>query len=63
VTDSWQKLGDVTARIVDSLKPVTFSVPLQGPLAAAVRKEAKRLGNKEETIILEAIRSYLGEEA
>lgn len=63
MTDNWQKLGDVTARIVDRLKPETFAVPLNGPLAAAVRKEAKRLGNKEETIIAEAVRSYLGDAA
>lgn len=59
----WQKLGDVTARIVDNLKPITFSVPLQGSLAAAVRAEAEKSGNKPETIIAEAVRSYMGDAA
>jgi len=63
VTDSWHKLGDVTARIVDKLKPVTFQVPLQGPLAAAVCVEAGKSGNKPETIIAEAVRAYMGDAA
>jgi hypothetical protein len=63
VTDTWQKLSDITAKIIDPLKPVTFSVPLQGSLAAAVQREAKRLGNKEETIIAEAVRAYRGDAA
>lgn len=61
--DSWQKLGDITARIVDQLKPVTFSVPLQGSLAAAVRAEAEKSGSKPETIIAEAVLSYMGDAA
>ena len=63
MTDSWQKLGDITAPIIKKLAPVTFSVDLNGPLAEAVRREAKRLGNKEATIIAEAVRSYLGDAA
>ena len=60
---SWQKLGDITARIVDELEPETFSVPLHGPLAAALRAEARKTGNKPETIIAEAVRSYMGDAA
>lgn len=60
---TWQKLGDVTDRIVKNLEPETFAVPLHGPLAAAVRAEAKKHGNKEETIIAEAVRAYLGDAA
>lgn len=59
----WQKLGDITARIVDDLKPVTFSVPLQGTLAAALKEEAAKSGNKPETIIAEAVRAYMGDAA
>jgi len=61
--NNWQKLGDITAKIVDKLASVPFEVTLSGPLAEAVRREAKRLGNKEETIIAEAVRSYLGDAA
>jgi hypothetical protein len=63
VTDNWQSLGSITARIVDRLKPETFSVPLHGPLADAVKREAARSGNKPETIIAEAVRSYMGDAA
>lgn len=64
MTDSWQKLGDITARIVsDKLTPVGFSVLLQGPLAAAVKKEAARGGVQPETVIAEAVRAYLGDAA
>lgn len=63
MTDNWQSLGCITSRLVDKLKPVPFKVTLTAPLAALVRKEAKRLGNKEETIIAEAVRSYLGDAA
>jgi hypothetical protein len=61
--DHWQKLGTVTARIVDKLAPVTFSVPLHGPLAAAVRAEAEKSGNRPETLIAEAMRVYIGDAA
>lgn len=63
MTDSWQKLGDVTTKIVDKLAPITFSVPLQGSLAAALKKEATKAGRKPETIIAEAVRHYLGDAA
>jgi hypothetical protein len=63
VTDNFKSLGSITSRLVDKLQPVPFKVTLAAPLAAAVRKEAKRLGNKEETIIAEAVRSYLGDAA
>lgn len=59
--DTWQPIGKIAARIVDRLKPETFSVPLQGSLAGAVRREAKKSGNKPETIIAEAVRSYMGD--
>lgn len=59
----WQKLGDITAMIVDRLDPVIFSVPLQGSLAAALRCEAEKSGNLPETIIAEAVRAYMGDAA
>jgi len=63
MTDAWQKFGDVTARIVDRLAPITFSVSLQGPLAAALREEATKAGRKPETLIAEAVRAYMGDAA
>lgn len=63
MTDNWQSLGAVTARIVDKLKPVTFAVDLNGPLADAVRRQARKSGNKPETIIAEAVRAYMGDAA
>lgn len=61
--DSWQKLGDITAKITDRLQPVKFEVALQGTLAVAVMVEATRSGNKPETLIAEAVRSYFGDAA
>jgi hypothetical protein len=61
VTDNWQKLGDITARITDRLAPVTFTVPLQGSLAVTLFAHAMKSGNKPETIISEAVRAYMGE--
>jgi hypothetical protein len=61
--DHWQKLGTVTARIVDKLAPVTFSVPLHGPLAAALKEEAAKSGNRPETLIAEAVRVWMGDAA
>lgn len=61
--DNWQKLGDITARITDRLAPVVFNVELSGPLAVALYAEAMKAGNKPETIIAEAVRSYLGDAA
>lgn len=63
MTDTWQKLGDINKRIVDRLAPEGFSVVLQGPLAAAVRREAAKAGNHPETLIVEAVRAYLGDAA
>ena len=61
--NDWQKLGDITARIVNNLKPVTFSVPLQASLAASLCVEARKSGNRPETLIAEAVRAYLGDAA
>ena len=61
MTDNWQKLGDVAAKITDRLSPITFSVPLQGSLAAALKKEASKVGSKPETLIAECVRAYLGD--
>lgn len=63
MTDSWQKLGDVVARVTDRLAPVTFNVPLQGTLAVSLIAEAMKTGNKPETIIAEAVRAYMGDAA
>jgi hypothetical protein len=63
MTDTWQKLGDVTARITDRLQPVTFSVPLQGTLAVALFAEAMKSHKRPETIIAEAVRAYMGDAA
>lgn len=63
MTETWQKLSDINKRITDKLAPVTFFVPLQGPLAVAVITEAIKGGNKPETIIAEAVRSYMGDAA
>jgi hypothetical protein len=61
--DNWQKFGDIASRLVDRLKPETFSVPLQAPLAAALRQEATKSGHKPETLIAEAVRAYMGDVA
>lgn len=61
MTDTWQKLGDITAKITDRLSPITFHVPLHGPLAAALQEEAVKSGNKPETVIAEAVRAYMGD--
>jgi hypothetical protein len=61
--DSWEKLGDVVARVTGRLAPVVFNVQLDGPLAVALFVEAMKGGNKPETIIAEAVRSYLGDAA
>ena len=63
MTDSWQKLGEITARITDRLAPVVFTVPLHGSLAVTLMAEAMKTGNKPETIIAEAVRAYMGEAA
>jgi len=61
VSDTWQRLGDITARIEGILPPVTFIVPLQGTLAVALYAEAMKTDNKPETIIAEALRAYMGD--
>lgn len=61
--DNWQQIGTVTSRMLERLKPETFSVPLQAPLAAALRAEATKAGTKPETIIAEALRAYMGDAA
>lgn len=63
MTDTWQKLGDITARIEGILPPVTFIVPLQGTLAVALYAESMKSNNKPETIIAEALRAYMGDAA
>jgi len=63
VTDTWQKLGDIAARITNNLAPVPFTVKLQGSLAEALRAEAIKSGNKPETLIAEAVRAYMGDAA
>lgn len=61
--DSWQKLGDVVARVTNRLAPVVFTVEVSGPVAVALYAEAMKGGNKPETIINEALRAYLGDAA
>lgn len=61
MTDTWQKLGDITARVTDRLEPATFEVALQGSLAVALFAEATKSGHKAETIIAEAVRAYMGD--
>ena len=63
MTDSWQKLGDITKRITDRLDPVAFDVSLQGALAVELYAYSMKSGNKPETIIAEAVRVYLGDAA
>lgn len=63
MTDTWQKLGDITERITDRLAPVVFTVPIQGSVAVAIMAEAMKTGNKPETIIAEAARAYVGDAA
>lgn len=63
MTDNWQKLSDITTRVIADLVPVTFFVTLSGPLAEALKKEASMEGSKPETLIAEAVRVYLGDAA
>lgn len=60
---TFQSIGDVTTRLVDKLRPVTYEVEVQGSLAAALRRYAAKEGKKPETIIAEAVRSYMGDAA
>lgn len=63
MVDTWQKLGDITAEITDKLSPIIFHVPLHGPLAAALKEEASKVGSKPETLIAEAVRAWMGDAA
>jgi hypothetical protein len=63
MTISKQRLAEITERVGNRLAPVTFIVPLQGSLALAVFAEAMKSGNKAETIIAEAVRAYMGDDA
>lgn len=56
-----KRLESTLARI-PRLAPVTYYVPLQGTLAVALERYAMDEGVHAETIIAEAIRSYLGEQ-
>lgn len=61
--ENWQHLGEVTRRVTNHLAPVSYIVPLQGALAVELSAYAIREGQKPETIIAEAVRSYLGDAA
>lgn len=61
MTDTWKRLDEITARISGILPPVPFEVTVPNALAVAIFAEATKAGIKPETIILEAVRSYLGE--
>lgn len=61
MTDTFEKLSDITKRITGRLAPVTFIVPIDGTLAVALFVEAAKTGNRAETIIAEAVRAYMGE--
>ncbi|MCK1479307.1 hypothetical protein IVB27_32355 [Bradyrhizobium sp. 197] len=62
MSDNWQKLGDVVAR-VPHLAPVVLTVEFDGPLAVALYAEAMKGGNLPQTIVREAVRAYLGDAA
>ena len=60
---SFERLGDITRRIANHLAPVTYEVPLSGPLAVRLSAYAIEEGVKPETIIAEAVRAYVGDAA
>lgn len=60
---SFERLGDITRRIANRLAPVTYEVPLSGPLAVRVCAYALKEGVKPETFIAEAVRAYVGDAA
>lgn len=60
---TFQSIGGVAARLVEGLRPVTYEVEIQGSLASALRRYAAKEGKKPETIIAEAVRSYMGDAA
>lgn len=61
--ENWKALGAVTARIAGRIAPVVYDVSLSGPLAARLDAYAEEQRAKPETIIAEALRSYLGDAA
>lgn len=58
MTDNWQTLGAVSARLVDKLKPVAFTVELSPSLSNVLARYAAKHKTKPETIIAEATRAY-----
>lgn len=60
---AFQRLDEITRRITNRLAPVTYEVPLSGPLAVRVAAYAIEEGVKPETIIAEAVRAYVGDAA
>ncbi len=63
MTDTFEKLSDTTKRVVDRLQPVIFEVPINGPLAEAIKQHANEAGVNPETIIVESVRAYMGDAA
>lgn len=61
MTDTFEKLADITRRITGRLAPVTFIVPIDGTLAVELFVHSAKTGAKAETIIAEAVRAYMGE--
>lgn len=60
---TFQRLDEITRRITNRLAPVTYEVPLSGPLAVRLSAYAIEEGVKPETIIAEAVRAYVGDAA
>jgi hypothetical protein len=60
---TFQQLGDITRRITNRLAPVVYDVPISGPLAARLDAYAEEQRVKPETVIAEAVRSYIGDAA
>lgn len=60
---TFQRLGEITRRITNRLAPVTYEVPLSGPLAVRLNFYAIEEGQRPETIIAEAVRAYIGDAA
>jgi hypothetical protein len=63
MTDSFEKLSDITKRITGRLAPVTFMVRVDGTLAVVVMAEAAKCNILPETLIAEALRCYMGDAA
>lgn len=60
---TFQQLGDITRRITNRLAPVVYDVPISGTLAARLDAYAEEQRVKPETVIAEAVRSYIGDAA